>query len=128
MCQQRINDLKLKRRQEKRASKSIIQQPIILDELQSNDEWIAKIEEPVIPTGGEWLNELDRAARRFTRQATRDENESSDKELQDNVVEVQTLSDDDDHAEAATIIGSNEIDLDDFGVVDDTDIGGTTTG
>uniref|UniRef100_A0A803LM38 BED-type domain-containing protein n=1 Tax=Chenopodium quinoa TaxID=63459 RepID=A0A803LM38_CHEQI len=54
--QQRMNDLvfvmynlKLKRRQERRASKSIIQQPIILDELQSDDEWIAETEDPVLP-------------------------------------------------------------------------------
>uniref|UniRef100_A0A803M2T3 DUF659 domain-containing protein n=1 Tax=Chenopodium quinoa TaxID=63459 RepID=A0A803M2T3_CHEQI len=94
--------------------------------------FITEIEEPVLPTGGEWFDELDRAARRFTRQAIRDENESLYREVQDNVVEVQTLSDDDDPAEgneaAATFIGSNEIDLDDFGVVDDTDVRGTTTG
>ncbi|XP_021730647.1 uncharacterized protein LOC110697580 [Chenopodium quinoa] len=93
-------NLKLKRRQENRASK--------------------------------WRMAVHRAARRFTRQATRDENESLYTELQDNVVEVQTPSDEDDHAKeneaAVNFIGSNEIDLDDFGVVDDTDIGGTTTG
>lgn len=60
-------NLKLKRRQEKRASKSVIHQPIVLDELPSDDEWITEVEEPVLPASNTWINSLDRASRRFAR-------------------------------------------------------------
>ena len=44
----------------------MIQSPIVLDDLPSDDEWIAEIEDHVLPSDGQWLNALDRAARRFT--------------------------------------------------------------
>ena len=45
---------------------TMIQSPIVLDDLPSDDEWIAEIEDHVLPSDGQWLNALDRAARRFT--------------------------------------------------------------
>ena len=62
-------NLKLKCRQEKRQNTSNAQSPINLDDLPSDDEWIAEIEDPVLPSDNRWLNDLDRDARRFTRSA-----------------------------------------------------------
>ena len=54
-------------------------QPLfILEDLPANDEWLVEIEDPVLPTDDQWLNDLDRAARRFTGGG-----ENSDGELND---------------------------------------------
>lgn len=44
-----------------------MQQPIVLDDLPSDDEWIAEIEELVLPATNTWLGALDRASRRLAR-------------------------------------------------------------
>uniref|UniRef100_A0A803LJF0 DUF659 domain-containing protein n=1 Tax=Chenopodium quinoa TaxID=63459 RepID=A0A803LJF0_CHEQI len=93
--QQKMNDLvfvmynlKLKRRHEKRASKPI-KQPIFLEELPSDDESIAEVEELVLPTNDAWFTNLDRAARRFAREATRKGDEiHEDHDAQDNRIEA----------------------------------------
>uniref|UniRef100_A0A803N6E7 Uncharacterized protein n=2 Tax=Chenopodium quinoa TaxID=63459 RepID=A0A803N6E7_CHEQI len=106
-------NLKSKRRHEKRASKPITQ-PIVLDELPSDDEWIAEVEEPILPTNDAWFTNLDRAARRFARKATRNGDEIHE-DHDDEIDEVTNLSDNDDEI-ASTYIGSNEFnDDDEFG-------------
>ncbi|XP_021862112.1 uncharacterized protein [Spinacia oleracea] len=102
-------------------SRYIVQQPIVLDELPLDDEWIAEIEELVLPSSNTWLSALDRASRRLARAAQNGE-ESTD-EFQYEDVEVQMLSDDD---EVAPAYNSYEIYVDDVG--DDAQMGATTTG
>ncbi|CAO2834787.1 unnamed protein product [Amaranthus hypochondriacus] len=124
--------LKLKRRQEKRQSTSNAQSPINLDDLPSDDEWIAEIEDHVLPSDNRWLNDLDRDARRFTRSALQigvSENTNGDgdfmdieNELRENV-DAQLLSDDD---EPRTFGGSCDVDEDDLADGDDLYV--TTTG
>uniref|UniRef100_A0A803KPS5 DUF659 domain-containing protein n=1 Tax=Chenopodium quinoa TaxID=63459 RepID=A0A803KPS5_CHEQI len=101
------------RRHEKRASKPITQ-PIVLEEFSSDDEWIAEVEEPVLPTNDAWFTNLERATRRFAREATRNGDEIHE-DHDDEIDEVTNLSDNDDEI-AATYIGSNEFnDDDEFG-------------
>ncbi|CAO2826127.1 unnamed protein product [Amaranthus hypochondriacus] len=111
----------LKRRQEKRQSTSNAQSSINLECLPSDDERIAEIEDPVLPSDNRLLNDLDRDARRFTRSALQTgvgENTDGDgdfidieNELRENV-DAQLISDDD---EARTFGGSSDVDEDDLG-------------
>ncbi|XP_074269768.1 uncharacterized protein LOC141592824 [Silene latifolia] len=99
-------NLKLKRRRQKKA---VIQESITLEDLPSDDEWITEREEPVLPSSETWLNVIDRAARRYAREASsHTENENIDEDMnEDQYNEVEYLEISDDEV-GATIVGSNE--------------------
>ncbi|XP_028126841.1 uncharacterized protein LOC114323430 isoform X3 [Camellia sinensis] len=65
--QKRMNDLvfvmyNLKLRQ-RHMNRQAIVNPLCLDDIQSNDEWITERETPTLPREGNWLSVLDRNAR-----------------------------------------------------------------
>ncbi|CAL5375990.1 unnamed protein product [Camellia sinensis] len=128
--QKRMNDLvfvmynlKLRQRHKNRQS---IMNPLCLDDVPSDDEWITEKENPTLPREGNWLHVLDRNARHGCHSEdeeadalARDLEQACRDHIGENVDEIHEVSDDDDMDDNMNAPRDFDDDFDDATIGDD---------
>ncbi|XP_028059325.1 prostatic spermine-binding protein-like [Camellia sinensis] len=128
--QRRMNDLvfvmyNLKLRQ-RHKNRQAIMNPLCLDDVPSDDEWITEREKPTLPREGNWLSVLDRNARHGCHSEdeevdalARDLEQACHDHIGENVGEIHEVSDDDDMDDNMNAPRDFDHDFDDATIGDD---------